>query len=67
MTWNLAPAALNEVVARATDAGRGLFEEGRVSLEVEAELPDGAPENVVRIVTVNSRTLKFNEHGFEKT
>ncbi len=39
----------------------------RVTLEVEAELPDGAPENVVRIVTENSRTLKFNEHGFEET
>ena len=37
----------------------------RVTLEVEAEIPDGAPENVVRTVTENSRTLKFVSHGFE--
>jgi len=37
----------------------------RVTLEVEAEIPDGAPENVVRTVTENSRTLKFASHGFE--
>jgi len=37
----------------------------RVTLEVEAEIPDGAPENVVRTVTENSRTLKFTSHGFE--
>jgi len=37
----------------------------RVTLEVEAEIPDGAPENVVRTVTENSRTLKFTTHGFE--
>ena len=39
--------------------------EVRVTLEVEAEIPDGAPENVVRTVTENSRTLKFTTHGFE--
>jgi len=38
----------------------------RVTLEIEAEIPDGIPENVVRTVTENSRTLKFNSHGFEK-
>ncbi|QDU83134.1 hypothetical protein Pla163_02310 [Planctomycetes bacterium Pla163] len=37
----------------------------RVTLEIEAELPDGAPEHVVRTVTENSRTLKFGSHGFE--
>lgn len=37
----------------------------RVTLEVEAEIPDGVPENVVRTVTENSRTLKFTSHGFE--
>jgi predicted AAA+ superfamily ATPase len=36
-----------------------------VTLEIEARIPDGVPENVVRIVTENSRTLKFNVHGFE--
>jgi hypothetical protein len=37
-----------------------------VTLEVEAEIPTGAPDNVVRTVTENSRTLKFTSHGFEK-
>jgi hypothetical protein len=37
-----------------------------VTLEVEAEMPNGAPDNVVRTVTENSRTLKFTSHGFEK-
>ncbi len=38
----------------------------RVTLEIEGELPSGAPDNVVRVVTENSRTLKFTTHGFEK-
>jgi hypothetical protein len=37
----------------------------RVTLEIEAEIPQGAPENVVRTVTENSRTLKFTASGFE--
>jgi predicted AAA+ superfamily ATPase len=37
-----------------------------VTLEIEAEIPGGAPDNVVRTVTENSRTLKFSSHGFEK-
>jgi hypothetical protein len=37
-----------------------------VTIEIEAELPDGAPDNVVRTVTENSRTLKFTSQGFEK-
>ncbi len=37
-----------------------------VTIEVEAEIPDGAPDHVVRTVTENSRTLKFTSQGFEK-
>lgn len=37
----------------------------KVTLEIEAEIPGGAPDNVVRTVTENSRTLKFTSHGFE--
>jgi hypothetical protein len=37
-----------------------------VMLEIEAEVSAGVPENVVRTVTENSRTLKFGSHGFEK-
>ena len=38
-----------------------------VTLEIHAEIPDGAPENVVRTVTENSQTLKFESHGFEES
>jgi hypothetical protein len=37
-----------------------------VTLEIDADIPDGAPENVVRTVTENSRTLKFSSQGFEE-
>ncbi len=38
----------------------------RVTLEIEAEIRGGAPENVVRTVTENGRTLKFKSgSGFE--
>jgi hypothetical protein len=37
----------------------------RVTLEIDAEIPEGAPDNVVRTVTENSRTLKFTSSGFE--
>jgi predicted AAA+ superfamily ATPase len=36
-----------------------------VTLEIQAEIPAGAPDNVVRTVTENSRTLKFGSSGFE--
>ena len=38
----------------------------KVTLEIEVQVPNGAPDNVVRTVTENSRTLKFTAHGFEK-
>ena len=37
-----------------------------VTLEIEAEIPSGAPDHVVRTVTENSRTLKFSSQGFER-
>lgn len=36
-----------------------------VTLEIEANVPGGVPENVIRIVTENARTLKFVQQGFE--
>lgn len=36
-----------------------------VILEIEAQLPNGANDQLVRTVTENSRTLKFTSHGFE--
>jgi hypothetical protein len=37
----------------------------KVTLEIEAEVPGGVPDNVVRVVTENSRTLKFTSQEFE--
>jgi len=38
----------------------------KVTLEIEAQVPDGATDNVVRTVTENGRTLKFDAgSGFE--
>ncbi len=36
-----------------------------VTLEIAAQVPAGAPDEVVRTVTENSRTLKFTSQGFE--
>ena len=38
----------------------------KVTLEIEAQIPKGAPDHVVRTVTENSRTLKFTSQGFEQ-
>jgi len=37
-----------------------------VTLEIRAELPDGATEKTIRDVTENCRTLRFNSFGFEE-
>jgi len=37
-----------------------------VTLEIEAYMPSGFPDQVRRTVTENSRTLKFKSQGFEK-
>ncbi|MBP7951461.1 MAG: DUF499 domain-containing protein [Verrucomicrobiales bacterium] len=36
-----------------------------VRLDIEAVVPPGVPDNVVRTVTENCRTLKFTSQGFE--
>jgi len=37
-----------------------------VTLEIHVEVPNGVPDQVVRVVTENCRTLKFTGHGFER-
>jgi hypothetical protein len=37
-----------------------------VTLEIDVDVSGGVPENVVRTVTENSRTLKFTNYGFEQ-
>jgi len=38
----------------------------RVSMEIEAELPEGAPDDVQRTVSENAGILKFDSYGFEQ-
>ncbi|MDQ3701143.1 MAG: DUF499 domain-containing protein, partial [Chloroflexota bacterium] len=38
----------------------------QITLEIEARVPDGAPDHVVRTVSENCRTLKFENFGFEQ-
>ena len=38
-----------------------------ITVEIEAQIPLGAPDNVVRTVTENCRTLKFDNQGFEES
>jgi hypothetical protein len=40
--------------------------EVQVTLDIQAVLPDGASEKLIRDVTENCRTLRFKEHGFEE-
>lgn len=37
-----------------------------ISVQIEAKVPGGIPENVQRIVSENCRTLKIGQHGFEE-
>jgi len=37
-----------------------------VTLEIKAEVPDGAPADTIRVVSENCRTLKFSNFGFER-
>jgi hypothetical protein len=39
--------------------------EVRVTLEIDATIPEGATEQVVRTVTENCKSLKFKQQGFE--
>ena len=37
----------------------------KITLEIEANIPDGVSDDVRRTVTENAQTLKFKNHGFE--
>lgn len=50
---------------RLSHLGALLGSSVNVTLEIEAAIPNGTPENVVRTVTENARTLKFDCQGFE--
>jgi hypothetical protein len=40
--------------------------EVEVTVEIHARVPEGEPDQVVRTVTENCRTLEFKQHGFEE-
>jgi hypothetical protein len=52
----------DEVIAHLTALPNATV---KVTLEIEAVIPEGSPDSVVRTVTENSRTLKFSIQGFE--
>jgi hypothetical protein len=37
-----------------------------LTIEIHAELPEGASDKLVRDITENCRTLKFRDFGFEE-
>jgi hypothetical protein len=37
-----------------------------IKIEISAEVVSGVPDDVVRTVTENAKTLKFEQHGFEE-
>ena len=37
-----------------------------ITIEIEAQIPEGAPDTMLRTVAENARTLRFTSHGFEK-
>ena len=37
-----------------------------ITLEIHATIPDGIPDNVVRTISENAATLKFDQFGFEE-
>ncbi len=53
----------NEVIAHLAGVDGA---EVTVTLEIEASIPNGASEQLVRTVSENSRTLKFESFGFEE-
>ena len=54
LIYHVCNLGLQEFVAKDT-----------VTIEISVEIPDGVPENVVRTVTENSKTLKFTSHDSE--
>jgi predicted AAA+ superfamily ATPase len=50
-----------EVIQHLTTSMRA---DVKLTLEIEADAPEGMPENIRRVVTENCQTLKFITHGF---
>ncbi len=57
-----APTIANEVIQHLTALHGATV---KITLEIEAEIPDGVPDNVIRTVTENCNTLRFKSRSFE--
>jgi predicted AAA+ superfamily ATPase len=51
-----------EVIQHLTTLSRA---DVKLTLEVEADAPEGVPDDIQRIVAENCQTLKFTTHGFD--
>jgi len=58
-----APAIANEVIQHLTSLHGAKV---KITLEIEAEIPEGVPDDIARTVMENCRTLKFNNQSFEQ-
>ena len=61
----MAPATVAAVIERA---GRhwAFDADVEITLEIHATVPEGIPDNVVRTISENAATLKFDQFGFEE-
>lgn len=57
------PAIANEVIQHLTALNGAKV---KITLEIEAEIPEGVPDDIARTVMENCRTLKFNNQSFEQ-
>ena len=58
-----AQKVIDEVVQHLTSLKGAKVE---ITMEIQANVPDGVPDNVVVIVSENCKTLKFTSQGFEE-
>ena len=53
----------NEIVIHLNSQPRTTV---RIILEIQADIPDGLPQNIIRTLNENCTALKFTNHGFEE-
>jgi hypothetical protein len=64
--WGVSHPVNGVTALQCNSQGVSLPAHVTVTLEIEAELPEGAPDNVVCTVSENARTLKFKSAGFKE-
>jgi hypothetical protein len=56
------PAIVQEVIQHLIALNKAKV---KITLEIEAEIPEGVPDDIARTVLENCQTLKFNSQSFE--